>query len=117
MDTAGVVLYLVLVLPLLVAAVSYLKWAYKGKSKMTRQEAEAHDRKANKANAAIIASSTASLAVSKRRRPTRFDPAARNSQFMRDQAWKDYERQYTAWVNLNSNNPNPPPPPMRPRGI
>jgi hypothetical protein len=116
-DTAEVILYLLFFVPLLIAVVSYLTSAYKGKSKVTPDEADEHDRTVNEADATITAASAPSLAARKRRRPNRFDPVARNSQFMRDQAWKDYERQYNAWVNLNSNNANPPPPPMRPRGM
>jgi|RhiMethySRZTD1v2_1073278.scaffolds.fasta_scaffold824590_2 hypothetical protein len=114
MNTAGVILYPLLFVPVLVAAVSYLKRTYKSRSKTTPQQAEEHDRNVNNA---IITTRATSLAARKRRGPNRFDPLARNAQFMRDQAWKDYERQYNAWVNLNSNNPNPPPPPMRPRAM
>jgi hypothetical protein len=115
MSTVWVVLYLVLVIPLLIAAISYLKSACKGTSRMTQEIADAHN--LTKAKSSVIDPRASSLTTNKRHRPTGFDPVARNLQFMRDQAWRDYERRYNAWMNLNSNCPNPPPPPSRPRGM
>ena len=117
MSTAWVVLDLVLVIPLLIAAILCRRLACKGTSRMTQEVAEEHNHYLAKAKSSVIDTRTTSLTTNKRHRPTRFDPAARNLQFMRDQAWRDYERRYNAWVNLNSNRPNPPPPPTRPRGM
>jgi hypothetical protein len=117
LSTAWVVLYLVLVIPLLIAAILYRKSACKGTSRMTQEVAEEHNHYLAKAKSSVIDARAPSLTTNKRHRPTRFDPVARNLQFMRDQAWRDYERRYNAWVNLNSNRPNPPPPPTRPRGM
>jgi primosomal protein N'' len=117
MSTSWVVLYLVLVIPLLIAAILCLKSAHKGTSRMTQEVGEEHNHYLAKAKSSVIAARAKSLTANKRHRPTRFDPVARNLQFKRDQAWRDYERRYNAWVNLNSNRPNPPPPPSRPRGM